>query len=123
MALVVLLIVSAAMAILAAAIQFDNADVRNLERELQVNALRDLALAETVAKIAETPGYSGYGGLRRRVVKGGWLESEVIQLSSKTLIVEVRVSFGGLRRGASARVRLREKLPPTVSGWQALRVR
>lgn len=116
LALVVLLLVSAALSLIAAALHLRLRELDRRTTELRLVALADEALAETLAHLAQS---SGFAGLPRRAIPGGWLESEVRSLTSERVRVEIQVHYRGAKRAVQADVRLREDDPPQLLAWSS----
>ena len=113
-ALFVLLLVSLAVALVAASLDSAMRGVRHELRSLELTALADAALAEALAHLAQDPGFSGLGD---HPYGGGVLGSKVLQVGSKRWRVEAWARHRGLVRRVRVDVR-RTVRGHAVTGWR-----
>lgn len=114
MALVVLLLVSMAVALVSTALASDLRGVRHELRSLRLTALTDAALAEALAELARD---SGFEGSPEHPFGGGVLSSQVVPLGEDLWWVTAEASHGGLER------RVRVEVRKTVDGYAISRWR
>lgn len=107
-ALFVLLLVSLAVALVAASLDSAMRGVRHELRSLKLTALSDAAVAEALAHLAQNPGFAGLGD---HPYGGGFLGSRVLQVGSKRWRVEAWARHRGLVR------RVRVDVLQTVDGF------
>lgn len=113
-ALFVLLLVSLAVALVAAALDSAMRGVRHELRSLELTALTDAALAEALAHLAQSPVFAGQSD---HPYGGGVLGSEVRQMGSKRWRVEAWARHRGLVR--RVRVEVLETVDGfAISGWR-----
>jgi hypothetical protein len=117
LALFVLLIISAALALVAAAIQLENRTVREVSRETHVAVLADAALAETLAELAQS---TSFPGVREHSLGSGHISSSVETISFDRALVRAVGRYAGKRRVIEAEVYLLKPLGPKVLTWRRL---
>jgi len=115
-ALFVLLLVSLAVALVAASLSSAMGGVRHELWELRLTALTDAAVAEALARLAHNP---GFGGRPDHPYGGGALGSEVVSLGAKRWRVKAWASYRGHRRAVRVEVR-RTVDGYVISGWRRL---
>lgn len=98
-ALLALLLLSVALALVAASLQLRMRLVIRESRSLTLTALSDAALAETLARLSESPSFRG---VQVRTFGGGSLESEVHRLSSVRFEVTATAVYAGRERVVEA---------------------
>lgn len=99
--LLAVLLLSIALALVAASLQLRISLVRREAQSLTLTALSDAALAETVAWISQDP---TYGGVPPRGFGGGRLRSEVRLLSPGRYEVVATATYAGRTRTVEAEV-------------------
>lgn len=115
-ALFVLLLVSLAVALVAASLSSAMGGVRQELWDLRLTALTDAAVAEALAHLAHNP---GFGGRPDHPYGGGALGSEVVSLGPKRWRVKAWASYRGRRR--AVRVEVRQTVDGyLISGWRRL---
>ncbi|MEM1247347.1 MAG: hypothetical protein AAGK22_13290 [Acidobacteriota bacterium] len=124
LALFVLLLVTTGLSLLARGVLLEVNSVRQQGQRLQLQALCDAAMAETLALLDDRPAARG---LTERQLGDGTYEAKVSvvrQRPQSTLVdVEVRGSLADRSLTAVARVRLRDEQRPEVLDWQSGQVR
>lgn len=113
-ALFVLLLVSLAVALVAASLQTALRGVRHELRSLRLMALTDASLSEAVARLADDGGFTGQP---EHPFGGGTLRSEVIQIGAERWRVRAWAHYRGLDRGVQVTVR-RTVSGYAISGWR-----
>ena len=114
MALVVLLLVSAAMALAAGALQLEIRKMDQRVASLQLRSESDAVVAETLARLSREPGFAG---VARRPNEAGWSESRVVRPG----VDRVRILATVVYRGRERRLRVDAKLTadgPVVTAYQ-----
>jgi len=110
----VLLLVSLAVALVAASLQTAMRGVRHELRSIKLMALTDAALAEALARLAQSPGFTGQPD---HPFGGGTLGSEVLQIGAERWQVRAWAHYGGLDR--RVRVAVRHTVDGyAISGWR-----
>lgn len=115
-AILVLLIVSSALAVIAASIQLDLLHHRRQERLVRLTASTDAGMAETLAELqadASFPGFEPYE------YNGALVETTVQTIGSKLVRIIVSALSEGEERFVEAQV-LMEKEGPKVLNWRRL---
>ncbi len=116
-ALLVTLFVVAAMmaagAMIAGSLAYRMALLRDETRGLQLSALTDAALAQTLAELSQNANYGGTEG--PRPFADGTIATDVYGIGAQRVAVEVRATYHGAGRGARAEVHL---LPLEVLLWE-----
>lgn len=116
-ALFVLLLVSLALALVAASLDLGMRSVRHQARDLRLTALTDAALAEALAHLA---GNERFEGLAEHPYGGGTVASEVVPMGTRRWRVIGRASWGEARRAVRVEVvATAEGL--AVGGWRRVR--
>jgi len=112
-ALLVLFLLSTALAILGTSLQLRIRLVREDGQRVILGALSDAALAEALADLAQDP---GYGGTPEHDYGGGRIGSEVAFLGPGSYRVVATATFAGRKRVAEAAV-AREPGRARVVSW------
>ena len=112
--LLAVLLLSIALALVAASLQLRMGLVRREAQSLTLTALSDAALAETVAWISQDP---TYGGVPPRAFGGGRLQSEVRLLSPGRYAVVATAVYAGRTRTVEAEVGRPPGEPARVVRW------
>ncbi len=115
-ALMVLVLVSIAVALLAASLNLHLRSVARENADLQLTALADAALAETLARLSQNPDFPG---LTERPFGHGHFSSEVRWRGRRDRSIVVRTRYGKWTREIQAEA----NLSPTrlrVGGWRRL---
>lgn len=116
LALFVVLLLSLALALVAASLGRGMRNVRHQARDLHLTALTDAAVAAGLAHLAEDRSFRGF---TNRPLDGGRISSRVEPRSSKSWVIEVAATWGGGRR--RARVGVVETVNGfRVGGWRRL---
>jgi len=113
-ALVVLLLVSIALALLAAGLQIRMRLVRQEAQILRLMALSDAALAETLASLNVDPGFDG---VAEQPFGGGRISSAVRSLGDNQYEVLAVALYAGKERAVEAEV-VRTPLGVAVVRWE-----
>lgn len=113
-ALFVLLLVSLAVALVAASIDSAMRGVRHELRSLEVIALTDAAVAEAVGRLTINP---AFGGQPDHPFGGGTLGSEVTQTGDRTWRIRAWARHGGITR--TVQVEVQQTVDGyAITGWQ-----
>lgn len=113
-ALFVLLLVSLAVALVAASMDSAMRGVRHELRSLKLTALTDAAVAEAMARLADSPGFTGQPA---HPFGGGTLGSEVTKTGDTTWRIQAWARHGGITR--TVRVDVRQTVRGyAISGWR-----
>jgi len=113
-ALVVVLLVSIALGLLAAALQIRMRLVRQEAQTLKLMALSDAALAETLASLTYD---AGFEGVAEQTFGGGRIASTVRPLGSNHYEVLATASYAGKERAVDAEV-VRAPAGARVVRWE-----
>ena len=114
MALVVLLLVSAAMALAAGALQLEIRQMDQRVAALQLRSESDAVVAETLARLSREPSFAG---VARRANGAGWSESRVVRPG----VDRVRILTTVVYRGRERSLRVDAKLTtegPVVTAYR-----
>ena len=117
LALVVLVVTMSALALLAASLSADLWEVRREIRTVNLVALTDAVMAETLAHLAVDERFTG---VAERPFGDGLIASEVSSLGSRTVEVLARAAYGGRERTMRGEVQL-ILAGPRVVRWERVR--
>lgn len=116
LSLVVLLLVSIALALLAVSLRLEMVQATRHATRARLTALSDAALATTLAHLAANRGV--YRGLRDEELDGGTLSSRVKRLSRGRMQIEVTVRYRGRVRVTEALVQRRGTTLEILRWWR-----
>ena len=116
-ALLALLLLSVALALVAASLQLRMRLVIRESRSLNLTALSDAALAEALARLSENPSFRG---APKHAFGGGSLESEVHPLSTVRFEVTATAGYAGKERIVEADVVRPPGQTARVVRWKVL---
>jgi hypothetical protein len=117
-ALMVLLLVSLGLALVASALARGMRIVRQEAEGIQLAALSDAAVAETLARLDQDPSFRG---VAEHTYGGGLLSSEVVDVGAKRWWVTARAVYGRHRRAVRVEVHQLDDGRVLVSGWREVR--
>lgn len=120
LALFVLLLVTTGLSLLSRGVLLEVGSVRQQAQRLELQALCDAALAETLALLDDRPGARGL--TERRLGRGAYDASiVVVRRRPQSTLVDLRFESRLEDRSLSAvaRVRLRDDRRPEVLDWQS----
>ena len=120
LALFVLLLSATAIALVGQALLMQWNETRAHAERVRIMALADAALAETLAELAQQPGFIG---LASTLWGGGVLESRVrttggVGPNGRQIRIDITATVGGRSRSYVARARIQDGRPPTVLQWR-----
>lgn len=117
-ALMVTFLLAIALGLLAASLQLRMSLVKRDAETVVLSTLSDAALAEAMARLAES---SSYSGARPYEFGGGTIESEVERTGVNVFLVTATATYGERKRTVLAEVVRRPGLT-RVRGWRLLPV-
>ena len=122
LALIVLLLTATSMTLLSRTLLMELRETRAAEARLHLVALADAVLAESLAHLAQQPGFRG---VQRRQVGAGQVESQIApdgpaRPSGQPLRIGVTSRVGGRSYRVEARVRVRPGESPELLSWRRL---
>lgn len=112
MALVVLLLVSAALALAAGALQLEIRQMDQRVASLQLRSESDAVVAETLARLSREPSFAG---VARRSNSAGWSESRVVRPGVDRVRILTTVVYRGRERSLRVDAKLTTEGPVVIS--------